>query len=49
MLFSAVSVLYAIGKTDIAMFLYLLLMVMVIVFIFKTDILYKHKDKQLKK
>lgn len=48
-LFSAVSVLYAIGKTDIAMFLYLLLMVLVIVFIFKTDILYKHKDKQINK
>lgn len=42
-LFSAVSVLYAIGKTDIAMFLYIALMVLVIIFIFKTDILYKHE------
>ena len=45
-LFSAVSILYAIGKTDIAMFLYVLLMVIALIFIFKTDILYKHKDKQ---
>lgn len=48
-LFSAVSVLYAIGKTDIAMFLYIMLMIIVIIFIFKTDILYKHKDKRKKK
>ena len=47
-LFSAVSVLYAIGKTDIAMFLYLLLMVIAIIFIFKTDILYKHDKKEKK-
>lgn len=47
-LFSAVSILYAIGKTDIAMFLYILLMVIALIFIFKTDILYKHKDKQSK-
>lgn len=42
-LFSSVSVLYAIGKTDIAMFLYIALMALVIIFIFKTDILYKHE------
>lgn len=42
-LFSSVSVLYAIGKTDIAMFLYIALMAIVIIFIFKTDILYKHE------
>ena len=47
--FSAVSVLYAIGKTDLAMFLYLILMVIAIIFIFKTDILYKHEDKHKKK
>lgn len=47
-LFSAVSVLYAIGKTDIAMFLYLLLMVIVIIFILKTDILYKHEKEKKK-
>ncbi len=44
-LFSAVSVLYGIGMADLAILLYLLLMVVVIIFIFKTDILYKHKDK----
>lgn len=43
-LFSAVSVLYAIGKTDLAIFLYILLMIIAVIFIFKTDILYKHKD-----
>lgn len=48
-LFSAVSVLYAIGKTDIAMFLYVMLMIIVIIFIFKTDILYKHENKKKKK
>lgn len=46
MLFSAVSVLYAIGKTDIAIFLYIILMIIAIIFIFKTDILYKHKEKK---
>ncbi len=45
-LFSAVSVLYAIGKTDIAIFLYIILMIIAIIFIFKTDILYKHKEKK---
>lgn len=48
-LFSAVSVLYAIGKTDIAIFLYILLMIVAIIFIFKTDILYKHKEKHKNK
>lgn len=48
-LFSSVSVLYAIGKTDIAMFLYIALMVLVIIFIFKTDILYKHESKHKNK
>ena len=48
-LFSSVSVLYAIGKIDIAMFLYIALMVLVIIFIFKTDILYKHESKQKNK
>lgn len=47
-LFSAVSVLYAIGKTNIAIALYSLLMLISITFIFKTDILYKH-DKTSKK
>ncbi len=47
-LFSSVSVLYAIGKTDIAMFLYISLMILVIIFIFKTDILYKHEGKHKK-
>ena len=47
-LFSIVSVLYAIGLTDLAILLYLLLMIIVIIFIFKTDILYKH-DKASKK
>lgn len=47
-LFSAVSVLYAIGKTNIAIALYSLLMLISIIFIFKTDILYKH-DKTSKK
>ena len=45
-LFSAVSILYALGKTDIAMALYIILMIAVIIFIFKTDILYKHKEKK---
>ena len=47
-LFSSVSVLYAIGKTDIAMFLYITLMIIVVIFIFKTDILYKHESKHKK-
>ncbi len=42
-LFSFISVLYAIGHTDIAIILYILLMVIVLIFILKTDILYKHK------
>ena len=41
-LFSAVSVLYAIGKTNFAITLYVILMIAVIIFILKTDILYKH-------
>jgi len=45
-LFSAVSILYAIGKTDVAILLYLLLMIIVLIFIFKTDILYKHKKSK---
>ena len=45
-LFSAVSILYAIGKTDIAILLYLILMILALIFIFKTDILYKHEDKK---
>lgn len=49
-LFSIVSVLYAIGKANIAIALYVLLMIAAIVFIFKTDILYKHeKTKKTKK
>lgn len=43
-LFSIVSVLYAIGKTDLAIYLYIGLMIIVIIFIFKSDILYGHKD-----
>ena len=49
MLFSSVSILYAIGKTDIAIFLYLFLMIVVLVFILKTDILYKHENKKKKR
>jgi len=45
-LFSAVSVLYAIGKNDIAIYMYIGLMVIVVIFIFKTDILYKHNEKK---
>jgi len=45
-LFSSVSILYAIGKTDIAILLYILLMILVIIFIFKTDILYKHEKSK---
>ena len=48
-LFSAVSILYAIEKTNIAMGLYLLLMIIVIIFIFKSDILYKHEKNKVKK
>lgn len=44
-LFSAVSILYALGKTNIAMTLYVILMFAVIIFIFKSDILYKHEKK----
>lgn len=47
-LFSAVSILYAIGKTNLAFGLYSLLMFISLIFIFKTDILYKH-DKTSKK
>lgn len=47
-LFSYVSILYATGKTDIAMLLYVLLMVLAVIFIFKTDILYKHESKRKK-
>lgn len=47
-LFSAVSVLYAIGKTNIAIALYSLLMLISIIFIFKTDILYKHDETSKK-
>ncbi len=47
-LFSIVSVLYAIGLTDLAILLYLLLMIIVIIFIFKTDILYKHNKTSKK-
>lgn len=47
-LFSAVSVLYAIGKTNIAIALYSLLMLISIIFIFKTDILYKHEKTSKK-
>ena len=43
-LFSVVSVLYAIGLTDIAILLYILLMVVAVIFILKTDILYKHEE-----
>ena len=48
-LFSSVSILYAIGKTDIAIFLYIFLMIIVLVFIFKTDILYKHNKEKKKR
>lgn len=41
-LFSAVSILYAIGKTDEAIIIYVLLMIAITIFIFKTNILYKH-------
>lgn len=41
-LFSAVSILYAIGKTDEAIAIYVLLMIAITIFIFKTNILYKH-------
>ena len=41
-LFSAVSILYAIGKTDEAIIIYVLLMITITIFIFKTNILYKH-------
>ncbi len=44
-LFSFVSILYAIGKTDLAILLYILLMIIVLIFILKTDILYKHETK----
>ena len=47
-MFSAVSVLYAIGKTDTAIFLYALLIIIVLIFIFKTDILYKHTKNETK-
>ena len=45
MMFSAVSILYSIGKSDIAIILYLILMIIALIFIFKTDILYKHEKK----
>ena len=45
-LFSAVSILYATGKSDLAIILYLILMVVALIFIFKTDILYKHDKKK---
>ena len=45
-LFSAVSILYAIGKSTTAIILYLLLMIVALIFVFKTDILYKHNKKQ---
>ena len=48
-LFSAVSVLYAIGKTDIAIYMYIGLMIIAVIFIFKTDILYKHNETKGKK
>lgn len=48
-LFSAVSILYAIEKTNIAMGLYLILMIAVALFIFKSDILYKHEKSKNKK
>lgn len=41
-LFSAVSILYAIGKTDESITIYVLLMIAITIFIFKTNILYKH-------
>lgn len=41
-LFGTVSVLYAVGLTDIAILLYIILMVIAAVFILKTDILFKH-------
>ena len=48
-LFSSVSILYSIGKTDIAILLYLLLMILALIFILKTDILYKHEEKKISK
>lgn len=46
--FSVVSVLYAWGNTKHAMIIYAILMVIVLFFILKTDILYKHKNKNNK-
>ena len=48
-LFSSVSILYSIGKTDIAILLYLLLMILALIFILKTDILFKHEEKKISK
>lgn len=45
-LFGGVSVLYAMGKTNIAIILYLILMLLVLIFVLKTDILYKHDRKK---
>ena len=47
-LFSTVSVLYAIQLTKIAIVLYAVLMIVVIIFILKTDILFKHKKTNKK-
>ena len=44
-LFGAVSVLYTIGLTDVAILLYILLMILAILFILKTNILFKKNKK----
>jgi len=48
-LFSSVSIFYAIGNTREAIVLYLILMLALLFLILKTDILYKHKNKKEKK
>ena len=46
-LFSAVSILYVIGDNKIAIALYITLMIILLFFVLKTDILFKHKKKEL--
>lgn len=45
-LFALVSILYVLGDSEVAMFIYSLLMIVLLFFILKTDILYEHNKNK---
>lgn len=48
MIFSAVSIFYVLGDTQIAIAIYIALMILLLFFVLKTDILFEHNKKEKK-